>query len=85
MVILGLSFMQIHSLRVAVTIPIRLYALIVTGLAGLIAWIYLPFLWLGGFLSGRYVTKYLRKVPERYIKASMTIMALAFMSYLFFI
>ncbi|MYB39774.1 sulfite exporter TauE/SafE family protein [Candidatus Saccharibacteria bacterium] len=85
MVILGLSFMQIHGLRVAATIPIRFYALVVTGLAGLMAWIYLPFLWLGGFLAGRYVTKYLKQVPEKYIRPSMAVMALAFIAYLLFI
>lgn len=82
MLLMGLSFMQSHGLRAAAVLPISFYVLVVAGAAGLIAWPYLLAMWAGGFLASRYVTRHMRKIPERYTLPSMTGLSLLFITYL---
>ena len=82
MLTLGLSFMQSHGLRAMSILPTYVYVLPVLTWAGLVAWPYVLGLWAGGFLSGRYVTKYMKKIPERYTRPGLAVVASVFIAYL---
>jgi uncharacterized membrane protein YfcA len=85
MTILGLSFMESHGLKTIAMVPIRLYSLVVTAIAGLIIWPYLFTLWIATFAAGKYATKSIKRVPEGYLKTALTVTSLGFIGYLIFI
>ncbi|MYB39951.1 sulfite exporter TauE/SafE family protein [Candidatus Saccharibacteria bacterium] len=82
MLIFGLTFVQVQGFKTTATIPIRIYSLIVTALAGLIVWPYLLSMWAGSFIAGRYSTKYAKRIPDRYLRYGLTVVALLFIAYL---
>jgi uncharacterized protein len=84
MSILGWSFMQAQGIKATATMPSRIYSLIVTGFAGLIIWPYLLTMWCSNFLAGKYATKFVKHVPDQYMKIALTIMSLVFVIYLLF-
>jgi uncharacterized membrane protein YfcA len=84
MMILGLTFIESHGLKTVAMVPIRIYSLVITGLAGLIIWPYLLTLWVGTFFAGKYSTKLMKKVPEQYFKPALTAVSLLFVGYLVF-
>ncbi|HZL07704.1 MAG TPA: sulfite exporter TauE/SafE family protein, partial [Candidatus Dormibacteraeota bacterium] len=84
MSILGLSFIQTQGLTSTATMPTRIYSLIVTSFAGLILWPYLLTKWCANFLAGKYATKFVKKVPDAYLKTVLTILSVAFVIYLLF-
>jgi len=84
MSVLGMSFIQSQGLKSTSTMPTRVYSLIVTGMAGLILWPYLLTKWCANFLAGKYATKWVKKVPDAYLKTVLTILSIAFVIYLLF-
>ena len=82
MLLFGLTFLQSHGLKTIATVPLRIYSLIVTGLAGLIVWPYLLVMSMGGFLAGKYATKHIKKVPEKYLRHGLAAIALFFIVYI---
>ena len=82
MLVFGMTFLQSHGFKTIATVPVRLYSLVVTGLAGLIVWPYLLSMWAGSFLAGKYATKHIKKVPENYLKHGLAAVALFFIVYL---
>ena len=80
--ILGMTFLQGHGFKTISTVPVRVYSLVLTGIAGLIIWVYLPFMWAGSFLAGKYATKYIKKVPEAHMRHALAAIALLFIVYL---
>ena len=84
MSILGWSFMQIQGIKATATMPSRIYSLVVTGIVGLIVWPYLLTMWCSNFLAGKYVTKFVKHVPDKYMRSVLTVVSLAFVIYLLF-
>jgi uncharacterized membrane protein YfcA len=84
MSLLGLSFVQIQGIKATATMPSRIYSLVVTGVAGLIIWPYLLAYWCGGFLAGKYATKFVKHVPDEYMKIALTVFSVRFVVYLLF-
>ncbi len=84
MSILGWSFLQSQGIKATATMPSRIYSLIVTGFAGLIVWPYLLTMWAGGFLAGKYATRSVKHIPDKFMRAALTIVSLAFVIYLLF-
>jgi uncharacterized membrane protein YfcA len=84
MSILGLSFMQSQGLIATAMMPMRIYSLIVTGLAGLIVWPYLLTLWCSNYVAGKYATKTVKHIPDAQLKAILTVLSVAFIIYLLF-
>lgn len=82
MLILGLTFVESHGLKTVAMVPIRVYSLIVTGFVGLIVWPYLITFWVSNFLAGKYATKFVKKIPDTYMKTSLTIISVIFILYL---
>lgn len=82
MVILGLTFLQSQGIKAVATMPSRAYSLVVTAFAGLIVWPYLVTFWVSGFLAGKYATKYVKYVPDDFMKALLTVFSLGFVVYL---
>lgn len=84
MSILGWSFMQSQGIKATATMPSRIYSLVVTGIAGLIAWPYLLTMWCSNFLAGKYATKFVKHIPDQYMRVALTIVSLGFVVYLLF-
>jgi len=84
MSVLGMSFIQSQGLKSASTMPTLMYSLIVTGIAGLILWPYLLTKWCANFIAGKYATRFVKKIPDVYLKAVLTILSIAFVIYLLF-
>ena len=77
--VLGLTFIESHGLKSIVVFPARVYSLVVMGLKGFIIWPYLFTFWVSNFFVGRYVTKYIQRVPEKYLKGLITTFAVLFL------
>jgi uncharacterized membrane protein YfcA len=82
MTILGLTFMESHGLKAIAMVPTRFFSLVVTAVAHLIVWPYLLTLWCATFLAGKYSTKAVKRVPERYLGPALTAVSLVFIAYL---
>lgn len=82
MLVLGLGFVESHGLKTVAMVPIRVYSLLVTGIAGLIVWPYLLTFWVSNFLAGKYATRLVTGVPDKYLRASLTLVSVAFVLYL---
>lgn len=81
---LGLSFVASQGIGAAAKMPARAYSLIVTGFAGLIVWPYLLTFWCSNFIAGKYATKYVKKVPDKYMRTAMVAISFVFAAYLLF-
>lgn len=84
MAILGLPFVESTGLKAAATTPSRIYLLVVTAFAGLIIWPYLLIMWVANFIAGKYSTKFVKKVPDHFIKPILTLVSIGFVVYLIF-
>ncbi|HEX7633337.1 MAG TPA: sulfite exporter TauE/SafE family protein [Candidatus Saccharimonadales bacterium] len=84
MAILGLPFVESTGLKATATTPSRIYLLIVTAFVGLIVWPYLLTMWVGNFIAGKYSTKFVKKVPDHFLKPILTLMSIGFVVYLVF-
>ena len=84
MSILGWSFMQTQGITATAGVPARIYALVVTGIAGLIVWPYLLTMWCSTFIAGKYATKFAKHIPDTYMRAALIIVSLLFVIYLLF-
>jgi uncharacterized membrane protein YfcA len=84
MSVLGLTFLQSQGLKSAATVPSRLYAMVVTTLAGLVIWPYAITLWVSTFIGSKYATKVAKKIPDKYLKALLAVVSVAFVLYLLF-
>lgn len=63
-------------------LPPTIFSLIVTGIAGLLAWPYLITLWIGTFIGSHYVAKYVQKIPEQYLRNFLVVICIGYLSYL---
>ena len=79
--ILGMTFLQGHGFKTISTVPVRIYSLVVTAFAGLIVWPYLVTMWVGSFLAGKYATKNIKRVPEKYMRHVLAGVAVLFIVY----
>ncbi|HET7673081.1 MAG TPA: sulfite exporter TauE/SafE family protein [Candidatus Saccharimonadales bacterium] len=84
MITLGLTFVQSQGISAAAKMPARIYALVITAMAGLIVWPYLLTFWCSNFIAGKYDTKLIKKIPDKYMRTLMFIVSVAFAIYLLF-
>ena len=82
--VLGLTFLTSQGLGAAAGIPARIYSLVVTALAGLIVWPYVLTFWVATFIAGKYSTRFVKKLPDSFLRAALTIMSIVFVVYLLF-
>jgi uncharacterized membrane protein YfcA len=82
MSILGMSYIETQGVTSTATMPTRIYSLFVTGFAGLIIWPYLLTKWCANVIAGKYATKFVKNVPDAYMKAVLTVLSIAFVVYL---
>jgi len=83
--VLGLTFIQGQGLSAAVSLPARIYSLVVTSIAGLIVWPYLITFWVSTYIAGKYSTKFVKHVPDKFLKAALTLVCIIFIFYLLFV
>jgi uncharacterized membrane protein YfcA len=84
MSILGLSFMQSQGIKAAASIPSRLYMLVVGAIYGLIVWPYLFAMGAGGFIAGKYATRFASHLPDKLMKVLLTVVSIGLVAYLLF-
>jgi hypothetical protein len=80
--ILRISFIDSLGIGNIIMIPATIFSFIVTAISGLIAWPYLIILWFGTFIGGKNVTKYVRKIPDKYLRIILVIVAFSYLIYL---
>lgn len=81
---LGLSFVASQGIGAAAKMPARAYSLVITAYSGLIIWPYLLTFWCSNFIAGKYATKFVKKVPDKYMRTAMIAISLVFAAYLLF-
>lgn len=79
-----LSFAESLGISNIVVLPAMIFSLVATAVAGLIAWPYVITLWLGTYLGGHNVTKYVRKIPDQYLKIVLVSVTTLYLLYLLF-
>lgn len=84
MSIMGYTFIQSHGIKSTASMPTRFYSLVVTAMAGLIIWPYLITKLLTGFVAGKYSTKFIKRVPDKYMQIIVTAVTVLFVIYLIF-
>jgi uncharacterized protein len=84
MSVLGFSFIKSQGLKSAATVPGRIIVLVVTGIAGLLVWPYVITLWVSTFIAAKYATRFAKRVPEKYLRAVLSIVSFVFVIYLLF-
>lgn len=84
MTVLGLTFVQSQGLKAAASTPARIYSLVVTSIAGLIIWPYVITFWVSTFIAGKYATKIAKRIPDKYLMATLTVVSVIFVIYLLF-
>lgn len=77
-----LSFVDSLGIGNIIFLPAALFSLGVTAITGLIAWPYLLTLAIGTFLGGKYATKYIRKIPNVYLRRLLIGVASVYLVYL---
>lgn len=82
MSIMGYTFIQSHGIKSTASMPTRFYSLVVTAMAGLIIWPYLITKWCTGFIAGKYSTKFVKRVPDKYMDRIITTITVLFVVYL---
>lgn len=82
MSIMGYTFLQSHGIKSTASMPTRFYSLVVTAMAGLIVWPYLITKWCSGFIAGKYSTKFIKRVPDKYMDRIITTITVLFVIYL---
>ncbi len=85
MSVLGLTFLQSQGMKAAATVPSRIYAMIVTTIAGLVVWPYAITLWVSTYIGAKYATKVAKKIPDKYLRFALMLVSIAFITYLVFI
>ncbi len=80
-----MTFLQSHGFKTIATVPIRMYSLVLTAVAGLIVWPYLVTMWIAAFIAGKFATKFVKNIPERVLRSALGIIAIGFLAYLIFV
>ncbi len=63
-------------------VPTTIFSIIMTALAGLLAWPYVLTLWVGTFIGAHFVTKHVQKIPEEYLRKLLVVLAFLYLCYL---
>lgn len=84
MATIGLTFVQSSGLGAGATLPARMVALGITATGGLIVWPYLVTMWCSNFIAGKYAIKFVKRIPDKYMKSVLMIISLGFVAYLLF-
>lgn len=59
-----------------------IFSLVVTAIAGLLAWPYLITLWVGTFIGAHYVARYAQRIPDKYLRNLLVVLCICYLSYL---
>jgi uncharacterized membrane protein YfcA len=82
--VLGLTFMQGQGLSAAASVPARIYSVVVTSIAGLIIWPYVITFWVSTYIGGKYATRFVKHIPDIYLKVALSVVCVGFVAYLLF-
>ena len=82
MSILRISFADSLGIGTISSLPAQLFSLTVTAITGLIAWPYFLMLLLGSYIGANFVTRFVRKIPDAYLRTLLIILAFLYLAYL---
>ncbi len=79
---LRISVADSIALGQIIALPGSIIFLVVTAWNGLLVWPYIAALWLGSFIGSRAVTRHIRKIPDSWLRALLTIVTMLYLVYL---
>lgn len=65
-----------------IVIPRTVFSLVVTAIAGILAWPYLITLWVATYIGAHYVARHVRKVPDTYLRTLLIALTTLYLLYL---
>ncbi|MDO8561655.1 MAG: sulfite exporter TauE/SafE family protein [bacterium] len=80
--LLRVGFVESLGLTSLIALPATLFSTIVTGMSGLIAWPYFIAIFIGSFIGANFVSRHVRKVPERYLRLLLISIITLYLAYL---
>ncbi len=82
--LLRVGFIESLGLTSLIGLPATLFSTIVTGMSGLIAWPYYFSIFFGSFIGAHVVSRYVRRVPEHYLRALLLTVIVFYLTYLIY-
>ncbi len=80
--LLRIGFVESLGITSLIVIPATLFSTIVTGISGLIAWPYFIMIFVGSFIGANFVSRHIRKVPEKYLRTLLLTLVILYLVYL---
>ncbi len=80
--ILRITFADSLGIGTISSLPAQVFSIVVTAITGLIAWPYFLALFLGSYVGANFVTRYVRKIPDIYLRSLLVILAILYLTYL---
>jgi len=80
--LLRVGFVESLGLTSLIALPPTLFSTIFTGMSGLIAWPYFITIFIGSFVGANFVSRYIRNVPEKYLRALLLTVIAFYLAYL---
>ena len=82
--LLRVSFVESLGLTSLIALPATLFSTIVTGVSGFIAWPYFISIFIGSFIGANFMTRHVRRVPERYLRILLLSVVALYLVYLIY-
>lgn len=80
--LLRVGFVESLGLTSLIGLPATLFSTIITGASGLIAWPYFVMIFIGSFVGANFVSRHVRKVPEKYLRILLVSIIVLYLVYL---
>ncbi|MBI4117954.1 MAG: sulfite exporter TauE/SafE family protein [Parcubacteria group bacterium] len=82
--ILRISFVEGLGLASLIALPPTLFSTVVTAFSGLIAWPHFLVIFVASFISANFMTRHIRKVPEKYLRVLLLTVVSLYLTYLIY-
>jgi uncharacterized membrane protein YfcA len=80
--LLRIKFIDGLGISNIIYFPPTIFSIIVTAIAGLLAWPYMITLWVGTFVGSHHVVKYIKRVPDTYLRNLLSVLVVLYLMYL---
>lgn len=80
--LLRVGFIESLGLASLIALPATLFSTIVTAMSGLITWPYFIMIFVGSFIGANFMSRHIRKVPEKYLKTLLISLIVLYLAYL---
>ncbi len=80
--LLRVGFVESLGLTSLIALPATLFSTVITGLSGLVAWPYCIMIFVGSFIGANFVSRHVRKIPEKYLRTLLIVVIILYLAYL---